>query len=63
MTATLTAKNELLRLANHLSDDATWDDVLYEINATREIEAGLNDCREARLVSLDEVRKRLGIPE
>ena len=63
MTATLTVKNEILRLVNNLPDDATWDDLLYEIYATREIEAGLNDCREGRLVPIDEVRKRLGIPE
>ena len=62
MTATLTVKDDLLRLAERLPADATWDDVLYEISLTQAVEAGLKDADEGRTVSTEELRRFLGLP-
>lgn len=62
MTQTPSIKEEARRLVEHLRDDATWDDLLYEIYVRQTVEAGLEDCREGRLVPVAEVRKRLGLP-
>lgn len=55
-------REETRRLADQLPDDATWEDVLYQIYVRQSVEAGLADARAGRLVSSDEVRRRLGLP-
>jgi hypothetical protein len=55
-------KDEARRLVDQLPNDATWDDLLYQIYVRQSIEAGLEDCRQGRLVPVAEVRKRLGLP-
>jgi hypothetical protein len=57
-----TIKPEARRLVEQLPDDATWDDLLYEIYVRQTIEAGLKDCTEGRTVPVAEVRRRLGLP-
>ncbi len=54
-------REEAQRLVEQLPDDATWDDLLYQIYVRQSIEAGLADCRSGRLVSVDEVKRRLGL--
>ncbi len=39
-----TIREEAQRLVDRLSDDATWEDLLYEIYVCQSIEAGLADC-------------------
>ncbi|MFO0843243.1 MAG: hypothetical protein U0797_12750 [Gemmataceae bacterium] len=55
-------KAEARRLVEQLPDDATWDDILYQVYVHQAIEAGLKDCREGRTIPVSEVRKRLGLP-
>lgn len=55
-------RDETRRLAEQLLDDATWEDVLYQVYVRQSIEAGLEHVRAGRLVSADEVRRRLGLP-
>ena len=55
-------RDEAHRLVDQLPDDATWDDLLYRIYVHQSIEAGLEDCRAGRLVPVEEVRRRLGLP-
>lgn len=55
-------KDEARRLAEQLPDDATWEDVLYQVYVRQSVEAGLADVRAGRLVPADEVRRRLGLP-
>lgn len=55
-------KEQATRLVDQLPDDATWEDLLYEIYVRQSVEAGLEDCRAGRLVPTDEVRRRLGLP-
>lgn len=56
-------KDEARRLVDQLPDDATWEDLLYQIYVRQSIDAGLDDVRAGRLVSADEVRRRLGLPK
>jgi hypothetical protein len=53
-----TIKEEARRLVERLPDDATWEDLQYEIYVRQAIEAGRKDSREGRTVPLDEARGR-----
>ena len=59
--STPTVKEEARRLIERLPEDATWEDVQYEVYVRQAIEAGLKDSREGRIVALAEVRRRLGL--
>ena len=54
-------KDEARRLIDRLPDDASWEDLQYEIYVRQAIEAGLKDAREGRTVPLDEARKQFGL--
>jgi hypothetical protein len=56
-----TIKDEARRLVERLPEDATWEDVQYEIYFRQAVEAGLKDSREGRTVTLGEARRRFGI--
>lgn len=62
MSAPPSVKGEARRLVEQLPEEATWDDLLYEIYVRQSIEAGLKDCREGRRLTVSEVRRRLGLP-
>ncbi len=50
-------------LADDLPSDATWDDVMYRVYVRQAVEAGWEDAAAGRLVDVDEVRRRFGLPE
>ncbi|WP_169977736.1 hypothetical protein [Tautonia rosea] len=54
-------KDQARRLVDRLPDDATWEDLQYEIYVRQAIEAGLKDSKEGRTVSIEEARRRFGI--
>jgi hypothetical protein len=56
-----TIKEEARRLIEQLPEDATWEDLQYEIYVRQAIEAGLKDSREGRTVPLAEARRRFGL--
>ena len=58
-----TLKAEARQLIDRLPDDATWEDLQYEIYVRQSIEAGMKDIEEGRVHSSAEVRRRLGIEE
>ena len=60
MTQT-TIKEEARRLVERLPEDATWEDLQYEIYFRQAVEAGLRDSREGRTVPLEEARRRFGL--
>jgi hypothetical protein len=60
---TATVKEEVRRLVEQLPDDASWEDVMYQIYVRQSIEAGLEDCRQGRMIPVGEVRRRLGLPD
>ena len=56
-----TTRDQARKLVDQMPDDATWDDVLYQVYVRQSIEAGLEDIREGRVVSSEEVQRRLGV--
>ena len=56
-------KLEAHKLVENLSENATWDDLMYEIYVQQAIEAGLADSEAGRSIDVKEVRARLGLWE
>jgi len=56
-----TIKPEARRLVEQLPDDATWDDLMYQIYVRQAVEAGLKDSDEGRTTPVEEVRKKFGL--
>ncbi len=59
--STSAVKEEARRLVDRLPEDATWEDVQYEVYVRQAIEAGLKDSRDGRVVPLAEARRRFGL--
>ena len=55
-------KKEARRLVEDLPEDVTWDELMYRIYVRQSIEAGLRDVQEGRVVDVEEVRARFGLP-
>ena len=49
------------QLIDKLPDDATWDDVVYEMVTRREIELGLADSDANRTTPAEDVIKEFGL--
>ncbi len=56
-----TIKDEARRLIERLPEEATWEDLQYEIYFRQAVEAGLKDSREGRTVPIKEARRRIGL--
>ncbi|AFZ56053.1 hypothetical protein H6G54_18430 [Anabaena cylindrica FACHB-243] len=56
-------KTEAQKLIDRLPDNFTWDDLMYEIYVRQVVEAGLADSQASRLISVQEVRAKFGLPE
>jgi len=56
-------KEEARRLVENLPEDVTWDDLMYRMYVRQAIEAGLADSEADRVVEVEDVRKRFGLPE
>ncbi|CAN5341461.1 hypothetical protein BH10PLA2_BH10PLA2_23030 [soil metagenome] len=54
-------KEEARRLVERLPDDATWEDLHYEIHFRQSVEAGIKASDEGRVVSHEEARRRFGL--
>ena len=54
-------KVEARRLVDALPEDATWEDLMYQIYVHHSIEAGLEDSKAGRTVDVDEVRAKFGL--
>ena len=54
-------KQEAHRLVENLPENATWDDLMYEIYVRQAIEAGLADSEAERTMDVKEVRRRFGL--
>ncbi len=48
-------------VAEHLSNSATWDDVIYEMTVRKEIEEGLADSKADLVTPTIDVLKEFGI--
>lgn len=56
-------KQEARRFIEELSDDATWDDLMYKIYVRQAIEAGLQDSKAGRTLDVKEVRAKFGLSD
>lgn len=54
-------KEEAIKLITNLPDDASWEDVMYEFYAKQKISKGLDNIRDRKVFTHEEVKKRLGI--
>jgi len=51
-------KAEALKVIGKLSNNATWDDVMYELYVNKRIADGIKAAREGKVISHREVKKR-----
>jgi predicted transcriptional regulator len=54
-------KQEARRLVDNLPENATWDDLMYEIYVRQAIDAGLADREAGRTLDVKEVRAKFGL--
>ena len=55
----MTTKEQARAVLESLPDDATWDDIVYQLAARRSIELGLSDAEEGRVMEASVVRREL----
>lgn len=53
------AKDAVLEILRQIPDDASFDDIQYHTYVREKIERGLADAREGRLLSQEEVERRM----
>lgn len=51
-------KEDAKRLIDKLPEQATWDDIIYELYVKKKIDVSLKAARAGRVVSHKEVKKR-----
>jgi len=56
---TVTAKEAVRRILEELPDDVTLEDIQYHIYVRQKIERGLADIEAGRVVSHEEVERRM----
>ncbi len=56
----MTAKEAVMDVLMQAPEDATFEDIMYQIHVREKIEVGLRDIEEGNLVSLEEAAVRLG---
>ena len=54
-----TPKQAAKDLIEHLPEQASWNDIMYELYVKQKIEAGLKAVAEGRTVPHEEVKQRL----
>jgi predicted transcriptional regulator len=54
-------KSAARAIVDALPDGATWDDLMYRIYVRQQIDAGLRDEAQGKVVSQEEAEQRLGI--
>ena len=57
---TTSPKQAARRLVERLEDDASFEDIQYELYVVQQIERGLRDVEGGRTVSHEDARGRLG---
>ena len=53
------AKQAAKEIIDHLSDQASWDDIMYELYVKQKIEEGLADIEAARTIPHEQVKAEL----
>jgi len=52
-------REEAKKILDKLPDEASWDDLMYEIYVSKKIEQGIKDADEGKVISNEEAKKRL----
>lgn len=47
------------KIIEHLPDQASWDDIMYELYVKQKIEAGLADVRAGRVIDHAQVKAEM----
>lgn len=53
-----TTKKQVIEMLKKLPEQATWDDIMYEIYVRKKIVAGIQAADEGRVVPHEEVKNR-----
>ena len=61
--SSLMEKEQAHKLVDRMPENATWDDLIYEIYVREVIGRGLSDSRANRTKDVKEVRAKYGLPE
>ncbi len=51
-------KEEAKKIIDKLPEQATWDDIMYQLYVKKKIEASIKAAEEGKVISHEEVRKR-----
>jgi predicted transcriptional regulator len=54
-----TAKEEVKKMLERIPDEASFEDIQYHIYVREKIERGLNDVKAGRVLSQEEVERRM----
>jgi len=54
-----TAREEITQIVQSLPEDSTYDEILRELAFARMVEKGLQDSREGKVISNEEMGKRI----
>jgi predicted transcriptional regulator len=57
--AGMTAKEKIKAIVDTLPDDATYEQIVRELAFGEMVDRGLEDSREGRVISNDEMKKRI----
>ena len=60
---TAMAKDQAHQLIDNMPNNASWDDLIYEIYVREVIEEGLADSSACKVLGVEELRKKYGLPE
>jgi len=59
LAPTATVKDEAKKVLERLPEEASWDDLMYEIYVRKKIAMGLKAAESGRVIPHEEVRRRL----
>ena len=59
----LTPKQQAHQVLTRLPDDATWDQVVYELAVRRAVERGMADVDAGRVVDVVKIRAEFGLTD
>ena len=52
-------KEEARKLIDQLPEQATWDDIMYQLYIRKKIDKGLDAIKDGKVISHDEAKKRI----
>lgn len=55
----MNAKESALHVIDQLPEQASWNDIMYELYVKQKIESGLNAVKEGRTIPHEQVKARI----